>query len=120
MTQEYGADCPFPNTNTAYISYLDSNQLYHCPTCGAHHDTGACTTFRCPCSSSPPSKCGTSFELLALISSDCAARATRTQSGPTAGPRMPRMSAPRRLPAKQVRRPCLTAAAPCGESLLQL
>ena len=38
QVQEYGADCPAPNTNTAYISYLDSNQLYHCPGCGAHDD----------------------------------------------------------------------------------
>ena len=38
QVQEYGAECPAPNTNTAYISYLDANQLYHCPTCGAHND----------------------------------------------------------------------------------
>ena len=38
MAQEYGADCPAPNTNTAYISYLDSNQLYHCAGCNAHND----------------------------------------------------------------------------------
>jgi hypothetical protein len=38
MAQEYGADCPAPNKNTAYISYLDSNQLYHCAGCNAHDD----------------------------------------------------------------------------------
>lgn len=38
QVQEYGKDCPAPNTNTAYISYLDANQLYHCPGCGAHDD----------------------------------------------------------------------------------
>ena len=38
MGQEYGGDCPYPNTNTAYISYLDSNQLYHCHGCAAEHD----------------------------------------------------------------------------------
>ena len=38
MAQEYGPECPAPNTNTAYISYLDSNQLYHCAGCNAHHD----------------------------------------------------------------------------------
>ena len=42
MVQEYGSACPFPNTSTAYVSYLDSNQLYHCPTCAAHHDSVGC------------------------------------------------------------------------------
>jgi hypothetical protein len=38
MVQEYAAGCPYPNTSTSYISYLDSNQLSHCAGCGAHRD----------------------------------------------------------------------------------
>jgi hypothetical protein len=62
LVQEYGADCPEPNRNKAYISYLDSNQLYHCPGCAAHQDqvgadywTRAMSLPQCGCSM--PAEC---------------------------------------------------------------
>ena len=33
VVAEFGPDAPAPNTNKAYLSYVDSVHLYHCKTC---------------------------------------------------------------------------------------
>eukprot|EP00283_Hemiselmis_rufescens_P012794 CAMPEP_0173459626 /NCGR_PEP_ID=MMETSP1357-20121228/61731_1 /TAXON_ID=77926 /ORGANISM="Hemiselmis rufescens, Strain PCC563" /LENGTH=192 /DNA_ID=CAMNT_0014427103 /DNA_START=29 /DNA_END=604 /DNA_ORIENTATION=- len=44
VVAEFGPDAPEPNRNKAYISYIDSVQLYHCASCRMRGRASTCTT----------------------------------------------------------------------------